>query len=612
MKGPPHAGGIEVDGSFSLHESRFANEIEMFGARIKGDLHFHGSKLEVNQGDALSADGINVGGKVQLHMGFTSNGMIRLRGAKIEGGLDCSGAKLEVKEGEAISAHRAEIRGGVFLNEGFSSNGLVGLLYARIGSVVACSNARLEVKEGDALSLDGAEVFGTVHLTPGFASTGMIRMRGASIRGTLDCSGAKLDVVEGASLSAEQAEIGGNVLLRDGFESSGLVSFVNAQIKGELDCRGAKLLVKIGDALNIFGATIGSSVDFRDGFEASGTVRMPSVRISGDLDCSGAKLLDTGYADGLVAHNARIGRNVSLVGFHSARPIRLHGAQIDGDLTFLGAEVARVVCSNLSLSGDLVWLGIRKTLQPILDLSGAKIRTLDDDRASWPSQDNLFLDGLAYNELFLRGAPSVPVIENRWRPKPSPTEVSQRIDWIMLQSSDRRIEPQPWMQFRDLLEKRGDKRGAKHVLYKFRCVQSEGSNFVIRRLKIAFAWLEEAPQRIGLSIGFTFLLFTAIFWHAGAGGALAPTERDAYEAFIAGKPMPAAYPVFNPVIYTLEDAVPLVKLGEDDKWAPDRRHVPIGHFTGYWFLMWARWLLILSGWFQATVLGAALSRRFKE
>ena len=76
--------------------------------------------------------------------------------------------------------------------------------------------------------------------------------------------------------------------------------------------------------------------------------------------------------------------------------------------------------------------------------------------------------------------------------------------------------------------------------------------------------------------------------------------------------MPASYPVLNPFVYTLENAVPMVKLGQDDKWAPDRRHPGKAWFTNYWILVWARWMLILSGWFQATVLAAALSGRFKE
>jgi hypothetical protein len=66
------------------------------------------------------------------------------------------------------------------------------------------------------------------------------------------------------------------------------------------------------------------------------------------------------------------------------------------------------------------------------------------------------------------------------------------------------------------------------------------------------------------------------------------------------------YPPFQPFVYTLENALPMAKLGIDDKWMPDPTR------GSYLFLATSRWLLILLGWFYAGVLGAALSGRFKE
>jgi hypothetical protein len=181
----------------------------------------------------------------------------------------------------------------------------------------------------------------------------------------------------------------------------------------------------------------------------------------------------------------------------------------------------------------------------------------------------------------------------------------------MLQKLERRIEPQPWMQLRNLLDRKGDHKGAKYVLRRFRCLQAKNRWLLRCWWSYFFAWLEEAPARILCFIAATLLLGWLVFGYAGARGAIAPTEPEAYKAFISGKPMPAAYPTLNPFVYTLENAVPLVKLGQDDKWAPDRRYTGTNWFTNYWFLMWSRWLLILSGWVQATVLAAALSGRFK-
>ena len=75
--------------------------------------------------------------------------------------------------------------------------------------------------------------------------------------------------------------------------------------------------------------------------------------------------------------------------------------------------------------------------------------------------------------------------------------------------------------------------------------------------------------------------------------------------------MDTAYPKFDPLIYSLENDLPLVKFGLDDKWAPDETYKPKDPVVSYDTLRWARVLLILCGWFQATVLAAAIGSRFK-
>jgi hypothetical protein len=92
---------------------------------------------------------------------------------------------------------------------------------------------------------------------------------------------------------------------------------------------------------------------------------------------------------------------------------------------------------------------------------------------------------------------------------------------------------------------------------------------------------------------------------------MAPTSKEAYIAWSTGSRMDTAYPKFDPLIYSLENDLPLVKFGLDDKWAPDETYKPKDPVVSYDTLRWARVLLILCGWFQATVLAAAIGSRFK-
>lgn len=458
------------------------------------------------------------------------------------------------------------------------------------------------------LVADGLTVHGPLFLRDLYCP-GTIRLPGAHIEGNLDCTGATL-TNDDTTLSLEGAYVGGDVFLNDGFESAGPVRLLGIKIGGDLDCSGIKLTGE-GQALVLDRAEIHGGVFFHENLTCSGEIRMPGVRIGGNLSCSGATFSSSG--DALSLERVHVGGGAYFdKGFACLGTVGLAGATIGGDLAFFGAFAASVVCKNTEVHGDFIWQGIMQPQRACLELIGARVKNLRDDRASWPAADNLLLDGLVYEDLTLHQPPGEEEFASAMYGDELELKASDRIQWLMIQSKDRRREPQPWMQFRDLLEKKGDRRGAKHVLYKLHCVQAQENGPPLRQLKIAFAWLEEVPLRILWSIVLLLAIATGVFSYAGPQGAIAPTDAGAYRAWKAGQPLPSAYPRLNPFIYVLENSLPLVKLGQDDKWAPDRNYLSRIWITSYWFLMWARWILILSGWFQATVLAAALSRRFKE
>jgi hypothetical protein len=579
--------------------------INLVCAQIAGDLTCSGAKLTATV-DALLAQNVSIGGNVYLNQNFESAGAVRLFGAQITGSLYCSGATFAAA-GDALSVDQAKIGGDVSLNNGLKSSGTIRLLSIKIGGDLDCSGAKLTTT-GIALGLDRASIGGSVFMPQGFESSGEVRLLGAQVGGDLDCSGAKL-TARTYALSAHNSNIGQNVFLNNGFESPGEIALPNARIGGALICSGARLTTT-GDALSADGANISGDVCLNLGFSSSGTISLRGAHVGGDIDCSGAKL--TAPLKAVSADSARIGGNIFLAdGFESSGIIRFFGAQIGGEFDCIDAVVGKVDCVNMELAGDLIWQGIKKCAATELRLTGLKAKNLRDDRDSWPEEGKLALDGLIYEELTRHSPPTPEDYKNDRLGDRLPLVATDRIAWLMLQGPDRRTEPQPWMQLAKYLESRGDHTGAKHVVYRFHCLQAKNSGIFLRPWKIAFAWLEEAPLRILYSIATLLICGTLIFAHAGMTGALAPTEKDAYAAFASGKPIPAAYPALNPFVYVLENSVPLVRLGEDDRWAPDQRHIATGWFTGYWFLMWIRWILILSGWFQATVLAAALSSRFK-
>jgi hypothetical protein len=614
--------------TLTFRRCEFQGEINLLSAETRG-LFFLDSSLVRR----IAADRVIVHGPLFLRR-VQSDAEIRLLNARVEGNLSCNGAKLRA-ERNALSADGAQIDGGIFLKDGFESDGEIRLLGAQIKGNLECNGAKLRAK-GNALSADGAQIDGDIFLKDGFESDGEIRLLGTRIEGDLECTGAKLRARVDA-LSAERAQIGGGVFLTEGFESGGAISLSGARIEGNLECIGAKLRAK-GSALSVDGAQIGGSVSLKDGFESDGEIRLLGAQIKGNLECNGAKLRAKGNT--LSADSARIGGDVFLVdGFESEGTLRLPGAEIGGDLLVRGAKVAAVVCQNTVAKGDLAWQRIEKSKKTALILIGARVKNLHDDKTSWPEEGMLNLDGLVYEELTLHDPSSDEDVKSSRYSRELPLTARERIDWILLQRDDWCAEPQPWMQLRDLLERKGDRKGAKYVLFRFRCLQAQESWTPLRWWRIAFAWLEEDLLRILLPISCTVALGTLVFAGAVRSGAMIETVQtqpamiSTYSESAKGaprksdesdKPVSIHYTSFQPFIYTLENAVPLVKLGMDERWMPDLQHQPrpwfprhpwldgLKWFNSYGFLVWSRWLLILSCWFQATVLAAALADRFKK
>ena len=102
--------------------------------------------------------------------------------------------------------------------------------------------------------------------------------------------------------------------------------------------------------------------------------------------------------------------------------------------------------------------------------------------------------------------------------------------------------------------------------------------------------------------------------------AMAPREKDAYDDFSKNDTRPSRLPPFNPIVYTLENVLPVVKFGQDDAWAPNpqldapsreswKRWLP--RFSYNW-LAFARLVLIILGWALALILAGVIGNLFKS
>ncbi len=577
---------------------RLTNDADLLSAEIP--------RLDLNGSVAKSirADGIRVTGDVFLAEGFTVEGEVRLLGAQIGGDLDCGGGTFKNPGSNALFADCARVTGSVFLNKGFTTEGEVRLLGAEIGGDLACRGGTIKNPAGRALSADRARVTGDVFLDEGFSAEGEVRLLGAEIGGGLDCSGGTFKNPGGDALSADRARVTGSVFLDEGFTAEGEVRLPGAQIGGVLDCRGGTFKNPAGKALSVDRARVTGSVFLREGFTAEGEVRLLGAEIGGTLACRGSTFKNPA-GKALHADRARVTGSVFLdEGFTAEGAVLLLGAQIGGNLDSRGGTFTELVAQTAIIKGVFFWRAIRNPLAAKLDVRNATAGSIADDEPSWPAQGNLRLDGFVYGRI-----------------SEGPTDAEKRLEWLG------RLTPftlQPYRQLAKVLRETGDDRGARRVLFEMerRRRQEVSAPWYSR----AWAWVLRVtigygyyPERALWGLLLLVALGFAASWMGYFRGALAPTDKGAYEFFRARGYPPPYYDAFHASIYSLENTFPLVRLGQADRWAPDPSPAEISQSpvnrVSRWLglilsapvLRWFRWAQICLGWILATLFVAGVT-----
>ncbi|HEY9660747.1 MAG TPA: hypothetical protein V6C65_20000, partial [Allocoleopsis sp.] len=199
---------VNIEGNLELNK-RFQSfgEVLFAGAKIGGKFDCEKGKFNHPNGIALLADAIDVRGSVFLTNGFCANGQVRLVGATIGRNLNCKAGKFnnpkaDENNGIALSADGISVGGTLFLTDKFDAKGEVRLTRASIGNNLDCGNGAFNNSGGTALSAIGVDVKGDVFLRQGFSAEGMVNLSRASIGGVLGCQKAKK-----VSLNLEFAKI---------------------------------------------------------------------------------------------------------------------------------------------------------------------------------------------------------------------------------------------------------------------------------------------------------------------------------------------------------------------------------------------------------------------
>lgn len=483
------------------------------------------------------------------------------------------------------------------------------------------------------LFAQGAKVSSSVFLFDEFKAEGEVILNGANIGRQLVCDGGHFK----KGLKAQSLKTGESVLLGKEFKSNGEVILDGANIGLQLFCDG-----HFEKGLSAPKLKTGAHVLFSKDFKSNGGVSLAGADIGGQLYCYGGH-----FEKGLSAPNLKTGEGVFLGSkFKSNGEVDLNGAEISGSLDLAGATIEdRIVLNNAEVHGVLKsledWPGQRERLNWLrkiwfLRLWKIWLRKIWLRRNS-PQQiwlrawlptgiHRISADGFRYRAININ-------IEkfNWWTGLYWESYMSQSSKFSAFHSPDfSPFSPQPYEQLMSVYRRMGHTNWARKV----------GFALEKRRSKEFkdWQWLTWRPWYgiLGLTIGYGYKPFRFVPWALGlimAGfllfssghdgivsrytppswAPLAPTfacienkwipsESEALESdsWMQKEKPPKDYLPFNPLVYSMEAAFPVLPLGQLEKWHPSNG-----------FLLGVRWawtvvgtlLLAILALFGAGVIG---------
>jgi hypothetical protein len=286
----------------------------------------------------------------------------------------------------------------------------------------------------------------------------------------------------------------------------------------------------------------------------------------------------------------------------------LLGAQIGADLDMLGANFAEAEDSGLCASrarieGALRIEELQTNATTVVQLWQASCDVLFDDMSSWP-RNHISLEGFTYRKL------------------ERPRDAKTRLDWIRRQLPADKTQrsgsfrAQPYRQLAGVLSNEGQEAAALDVLIGMEQDRRKYAQLgwwswfwsfilwhVIRngyKPMRAAGWLIALWLASGLMFGVAYDL-----------GLVGPTDKDAFQRFVAdARRVPDWYPPFSTAIYAIDVSLPIISLGQRDKWQPLAKSVDTKSESPTWLpgvvRVW-RWIAIAVGWFLASMMVAGVT-----
>jgi hypothetical protein len=431
-----------------------------------------------------------------------------------------------------LQAGDCRLRGSLQLGYGFCAESEVILAGAVIGGAFVAAGGRFFNPGDDALFADGMSVDRGVFLNDGFEAEGTVRLLGARIRGELDCSGGVFRSPDRIALSADGIRVGRGVFLSDGFQALGEVRLIGAEIDGQLSCEGGRFAAW-DQALQMENVRVHGPVYLRAGFEVEGELTVLAAVIEGRFVFQG----DVSNPGKLAVH--------------------LEAARVDGP----------------------VYLQPVRPLDGWVDLSFAQLGSLLDGPWAWHT--GYELRGCRYKTIH-----SAWEDHNRSRWLRKDSAVERRLAWLARNRSG--YLPQVYDQLSEVYGAAGEEKHQRDVLVAKQRRRRRELPWYGRLWNVALDVLIGFGYRTGQAL-VPFVALLAVGWWYFA------KAHDDGEILARSTAETMNVPPFRPLIYSLDQLVPVVNFGQRENWVA----------TGDAQMLAT--IMVIAGWVLTTAIVAALT-----
>ncbi|HEY9163367.1 MAG TPA: hypothetical protein VIN57_02060, partial [Magnetovibrio sp.] len=390
-----------------------------------------------------------------------------------------------------------------------------------------------------------------------------VQLHGARITDALDFEAAALT----HPLWVFDSRFEGKIIFRDAQTRS--LGFVDCHLTGFR----ADRLTATG-TLKLAGSTV------------MGETSLLGAVISGNLECDGATFTHKGNdafsADGLKTGGAVFFRNTTVTG-----ATRLLGADITGNLECDGATFSHegdiaFIAQRLVVGGRFFWRKLAGPPKGDINLNHAQVGDFVDDGSGWPDigKGHLVLDGFCYETI---GPDTTATTRKQWLAR-MPTTQDGNPD------ENPAFWPQPYEQLIKVLRAAGHDADARRIAIAKR--DDYRKHLRLRAMRMEEETTHYIPgeghyrERLGLllakyTVGYGYWPWLPLMWIGGiiVLGAFIYGGADNAEYMHVAKErvymdgtykqthqLPAEYPPFNALVFSIDTMIPFVDLHQEAYW----------------------------------------------